>query len=612
MAAATVAGCGHPDCDVERCDGVDNDCDGAVDELDPSAADGVDAWPDGDGDGYGAFGAASRVCAVPAGSAAIDGDCADDDDAIHPGVAERCDGIDQDCDGLLDDAPDVTWYADLDGDGYGDPAAPTASCDGWSVADATDCDDADAARHPGAPEVCGGVADDCDGAVDSDDPDVVPDPWFVDADRDGVGGALPAGEGCAPPAGISAATGDCDDDDPVRFPGAVEACDGIDQDCDLVVDGPGAWAFPELAVRIPVTVEATVRAPGPIPIDVDFAAALAAVGEVEPFDPASLRAAIHDCGGPLGSTALPVTFLDDAVDLGAAGAHDDPVGDGHGAVVVLWDTDGDAATSESIPAHPVELGLYFVGDAPETPFASDLAATDTTLAAGAIAAAFAPASGGLLRELTRDGGPSVADQARATNGNGVHTPAGPLAAQDLAGTAVLRDSSPVTAAVEASGHLENASGGFDYRYTYRAFAGQDELWVTTRFHTTAQTQVDGDPDRTTVMRPFQSRWTIDATCTTDPGLRWVDGSNGATGLTWVWAAPPTYVTDLSCDAGETWTAANDYRPCCYGPTGAITTDTSWVDEPVLVLLPHGADPIDDLRDARLAGTPVTVGAAERR
>lgn len=81
--------------------------------------------------------------------------------AIHPGAAERCDGTDEDCDGLVDEGP---WYTDTDGDGYGDPDLPVPTCDESTVLDGEDCDDANPDIHPGATEVCGnGVVEDCGG-----------------------------------------------------------------------------------------------------------------------------------------------------------------------------------------------------------------------------------------------------------------------------------------------------------------------------------------------------------------------------------------------------------------------------------------------------------------
>ncbi|MBI1225950.1 MAG: HYR domain-containing protein, partial [Bacteroidetes bacterium] len=69
----------------------------------------------------------------------------------------------------------TTWYADADGDSYGDPLVSQVSCSqptGY-VADDTDCDDADFNVNPSATEVCNGVDDNCDALVDAADPNLV-------------------------------------------------------------------------------------------------------------------------------------------------------------------------------------------------------------------------------------------------------------------------------------------------------------------------------------------------------------------------------------------------------------------------------------------------------
>ena len=159
----------------ERCNGIDDDCDGLVDAADPGwdGAGGITAWIDADGDGYGDPASETSICPDDAGYVDQGGDCDDSDPAVSPAAVERCDGIDDDCDGLWDlDDPDldpaeaVTVWEDADGDGYGDPATETQACTVGSgqVEEASDCDDASDDIHPGALEICNdGLDNDCSG-----------------------------------------------------------------------------------------------------------------------------------------------------------------------------------------------------------------------------------------------------------------------------------------------------------------------------------------------------------------------------------------------------------------------------------------------------------------
>jgi hypothetical protein len=213
-------------CDgVDACpafdDGFDADRDGAPDDCDPcpvdaaddSDADGTcdvddrcpgadDNGPDEDGDG---FADACDNCdeVFNEDQRDFDGDgfgdvcdCRVGYPDEFPGSEEVCDFEDNDCDGLVDedDAVDaLEFWADADGDGSGNPAAPLRLCrpQPHAVQNARDCDDSTALAHPGGVEVCDGVDNDCDGEADPIDlcPKPPPAPKGVDGCEHGSGGA---------------------------------------------------------------------------------------------------------------------------------------------------------------------------------------------------------------------------------------------------------------------------------------------------------------------------------------------------------------------------------------------------------------------------------------
>ena len=236
----------------ERCDGIDNDCDG---ELDPSTSVDATTWfTDADADGWGDDANPQTACAAPAGTTDQGGDCDDADATRSPSATEVCGGIDEDCDGLLDDEdPSLdlstagTWYADSDADGYGDPHRATQACAAPAdhLADRTDCDDTTADVHPDAQEVCDDLDNDCDGLVDDGDPSVDPlssRPFYADADADGYGAGAVAFEACSGGEGFVPNDADCDDLDADISPAAREVCDpdDVDENCDGLADDDDA------------------------------------------------------------------------------------------------------------------------------------------------------------------------------------------------------------------------------------------------------------------------------------------------------------------------------------------------------------------------------------
>jgi len=121
-----------------------------------------------------------------------DGDCDDTKSTVNPGAEEICDGLDNDCDGVI-----PANENDVDNDGY-------MVCEG-------DCDDSNPEINPGATEVCNGIDDNCDGVIPANESDVDNDGYMV-------------------------CEGDCDDSNPEINPRATEVCNGIDDDCDEKID----------------------------------------------------------------------------------------------------------------------------------------------------------------------------------------------------------------------------------------------------------------------------------------------------------------------------------------------------------------------------------------
>jgi hypothetical protein len=212
---------------TEVCNLIDDDCDRLVDDSDPD----LDQselnvfYADSDRDGAGDASSPVEACFQPWFTAADDSDCDDE----NP---------------LLQDA--TGWWIDGDADGFGAGALSADSCvaptaDHVLPAYGEDCDDESLIEYPGAPELCDGLDNDCDGLTDIEDGDLDVSTAIVvyrDVDGDGRGDPLQSGFSCSGAIlpGFVDNADDCDDDDANIFIGAIETCNGVDDDCDTLVD----------------------------------------------------------------------------------------------------------------------------------------------------------------------------------------------------------------------------------------------------------------------------------------------------------------------------------------------------------------------------------------
>ena len=210
--------CGGDDCDDSDADRYPSNtevCD--VDHVDEDCNP-TTFGDDGDGDGE-----VDAACCNLVGELRCGTDCNDELSSVNSGGTEVCNGMDEDCDGDVDEGVMMQQFADFDGDGFGnDRLTQERACDDsalWTTRGG-DCDDSDATANPDAAELCDGIDNNCD-ANASDE---------IDVDRDGF---LDPASQCE---GGPLTKDDCNDLSATTFAGASEQCNDVDDDCDGIVD----------------------------------------------------------------------------------------------------------------------------------------------------------------------------------------------------------------------------------------------------------------------------------------------------------------------------------------------------------------------------------------
>jgi hypothetical protein len=215
-------------------------------------------YADLDGDGFGNPLDSIEVCTPSVGYVSDNSDCNDADSLINPqtvwyadvdgdGVGDGMDSIvgctaptgyvltGGDCnDGDSTILGPQMYYTDADNDGYGDAntsGLSFCSSPGFGfVTNNGDCDDAEPSINPGATEICDGLDNDCQNGPDDG---LIFATYYEDLDDDNFGSSTSVTL-CEPPlSGYSLLTGDCDDNNPLINPDAVEVLNnGVDENCD--------------------------------------------------------------------------------------------------------------------------------------------------------------------------------------------------------------------------------------------------------------------------------------------------------------------------------------------------------------------------------------------
>ena len=244
-----VESCQGPQAEQEKCNNLDDNCDGTTDEENADQC--TDFYEDVDNDTWGVSTRRKCLCAPTGYYTATRGlDCNDNEPDVNPTKPENCNGVDDNCNGTTDEEGAGgcrNYYYDNDADSYGTAETPKCLCVAkwpWSALRSGDCNDAVGTVNPGAIESCNTIDDNCDGATDPVDASGC-ESFYYDGDSDGYGSATIAPRCQCGPDYLTKykvqVGGDCNDVSLTINPAANEKCgDSIDNDCDGQTDEDGA------------------------------------------------------------------------------------------------------------------------------------------------------------------------------------------------------------------------------------------------------------------------------------------------------------------------------------------------------------------------------------
>jgi len=217
---------------VEICNDIDDNCNSLVDD----GLTFLNYYTDLDADTYGAGTATNSCSNLGAGYVLNNSDCNDSNASINIAAAEICNGIDDNCNSLIDDGLTfINYYADLDADTYGAGAANNSCSDlgvGY-VLDNSDCNDSDASISIAGTEICNDIDDNCNSLIDDGLTFII---YYADLDADTYGAGTATNSCSDLGVGYVLNNSDCNDSNASINIAAAEICNDIDDNCNSLID----------------------------------------------------------------------------------------------------------------------------------------------------------------------------------------------------------------------------------------------------------------------------------------------------------------------------------------------------------------------------------------